>query len=381
MIGNYEISLELTDTTPGGLVQATVAVESGTLSMDRSWAPAVRAQVAVKFAAFDLASWQMIDPTLQARFARLVIVDNIAGRQAQWHLNLRGYRHDVKAGLVYLDASSYETLVQDYGRSTNSANFTDTAAYPTTLSIVRDLCQIAAGADVAPVSDWTAAEVGTPGPSNEYRFVVPGSALWTYVQGLAAHTPGGIVQHYGYATNVGDSVAWLLTHPAYERIPGFAYTVPAEPNPDLGPAEGSAELYEWQAERSRDAEGWGDAMYLEFPGRQTAGSATFTTSGYVFDYEYDERGTAGSTSAKRRQATATSGAYSTPDPGAARDAVAAQRLDRVRLRAVGQTYTQALDVRLLPWQVHQDENSVSYMIGTITHNLGGGTSVVTVNRM
>ena len=380
MIGRFEYSLELMGTEPDGFAQATVKVSGGTLSMDRSWTPAVQFTVTVAYAEFDLPTWQLIEPTLSVKFGRLNVVDLETGRQALWKVTLRYRKHNAKAGAVDIMARSFEAVAMDYGRRMNSINYTDAAAYPSTLSIVQDLCQLTAGADVAPVSDWTAPQVGTPGASNEFRFVVPGSEPWDYVQGLAAHTPGGIVQHYGYGNNVGGSMHWLLTHPGYELDPGFAIVMPAEPDPGLALSEGSAPLIEWDAERSREADDWGDAMYVEYPARQTSAQAIFTTSGYVLDYEYNNRGTAGNTSAKRRQAQHTSHPYSTPD-GPGRNTVAAQRLTRAARRAVGQTFTMPLDNRLLPWQVHPDENSVNYMIDSVTHNLTDGTSVVSINRM
>lgn len=381
MTGRFEYSLDLMGTSPGGLAEATVSVTSGTLSMNRSWTPAVSATVTVPYAAFDETSWPLIEPTLSAKYGRLQVSDLDAGRLALWRVSLRSYRHIIGAGDVELTLRSFESVVMDYGRTLNSVNYTDAAAFPSTLSIVRALCQYAAGADVAPAGDWTADQLGTPGPSNEYRFVVPGSEPWDYVQALAAHTPGGIVQHYGYSNNLGDSLHWLLTHPTYERVPSFPYTMPVEPSPALGLSQGSVPVVEWQAERSREADGWGDAMYVEYPAQQTAGSAVFTSSGYVMDYEYNDRGTAGSSLAGRRQAKHVSHAWSTPEPGAERNTVAAQRLTRAGRRAVGQTFTVPLDTRLLPWQVHADENSVLYMIDSVTHNLTGGTSVVSVNRI
>lgn len=381
MIRSFEVFLHLHGTDPAGPVLATVPITSGTLSMDKSWAPAVRAQFIVPYEAFTIASWQLIEPTLSAKFCSLFIVPDGAGTQGLWELNIRDYQFNVKAGTVELVASSYEALVQDYGRATGAINYTDTAVYGSTLSIVQNLCQRGAGSDVAPLSAWTAPAVGSPGSSNEFRFVVPGTELWSHAQALAAWTPGGIVQHYGYGNSDGDGMDWLLTNPTYSITPTFDYEVPVEPGPDLGiGGDAAAELVEWTAARSREAEAFGNAVYLDFPARQATGSVTFTTSGYVMDYSYNLRGTAGSTAAKRRQAQATIVARSTPDT-TGRDLMASQRLTRIARRAVGQTYTQPLDTRLLPWQRHQDSNAVAYGIENVMHNLGDGTSVVTINRL
>lgn len=380
MTGTFEYSLELLGTAPDGFAEATVKVTGGTLRMDRSWAPAVEIRFTVPFAEFDPASWLLIEPTLSAKFGRFTVSDLDAGRLATWKVNLRYYKHDAKAGTVELVARSFENVVQDYGQLQFSGDYTDTAVYPDALSIVQLLCRFAAGVDVCPPADWTAPLTGPLGPSNELRFVVNGVEPWNHIQATAAAAPGGIVQHYGYSNNEGTFLNWVLTSPTFSLTPSFAYLVPAEPDPALGVNEGSARLVEWQAERSRDAEGWGDAMYVEFPAKQLAGSVVFTTSGYVMDYQYNQRGIAGSTSAKRKQAQATSNTRSTPDP-AGRDAVASQRLTRAAPRAVQQTYTQPLEVRLLPWQIHQDENGVDYMVSSITHNLTDGTSVVSANRL
>lgn len=376
MTGTYEAFGLLTGTDPGGPALANVPILSGTLSMDRTWAPAVAAELTFPWPVFDSASIQLVDPRT-AQFVSVFIVDVTNGRQALWDMTIRARKIDAKAGTVTLRLNSFDRLVQDYGNTYNSINLSDVALYPDALAMVRSLVNTAVGTPAGSDQGWTAPNVGSIPANFEGRFVVPGGNIWEYVLDTVQTSPGGAVQHYGFGTDAGDSLGWLMSAPSYSRTPAQPFVLPEFPvlADDLDP--GDVDPIEWTAEIDRDAEGWGNAMYAAFPRRVATGSTVLITAGTTFNYEYDERGRAGLTTALRRQVQMTRPTYPAATQ-AIRDARADLYLSRRAVLARAQTFTIPLDTRLLPYQVYADPQSANYMVLSVMHNIADGTSVVQV---
>lgn len=372
MIGKFDCFVQLTGTVPGGPALAIIPALRGTITMDRAWAPAVRAEFVFPFREFDTASIQLVDPET-AQFVQLFLVDTITGRQALWEQNVRGYTIDARADTLTLVTSSYEALVQDYGITTNSIDLSNTATYPTALSMVQSLVNTAVGSAVG--AGWTAPNTGTVPAAYEGRFVVPGGNIWEYVQQTVGTSPGGTVQHFGWGTSDADSLDWLMSAPTYERTPAHSWVVPAYPDPDDSLDPGDADPTAWTAERSREVPEWGNSIYAQFPRRMATGTATLQTAGTTFNYTFSNRGLAGSNAALRKQVQVTTQTY--PDATQAdRNTRAGYYLSRRAPLGRAQTVTVPMDLRLIPYQVYPDPNGVEYMVRSVMHNLGDGTSVV-----
>ncbi|MFI6424746.1 hypothetical protein [Promicromonospora sp. NPDC050880] len=372
MIGEFDCFVQLTGTVPGGPALAIIPALRGTITMDRTWAPAVRAEFVFPFREFDATSLQLVDPSI-AQFVQLFLVDAVTGRQALWELNVRGYTIDARAETLTLVLASYEALVQDYGSTQNSINLSDTSIYPTALSMVQSLVNTAVGTTVG--AGWTAPSTGSVPAAYEGRFVVPGGNVWEYVQQTVSTSPGGAVQHFGWGTSGGDSLEWLLSAPTYERTPAHSWVVPAYPDPDASLDPGDVEPTAWTVQRSRDVPEWGNAMYLEFPRRMATGTATLITAGTTFNYEFSNRGLSGSTSALRKQVQVSTRTYPDTSQGD-RNTRAGYYLSRRAPLGRAQTVTVPMDLRLVPYQVYPDPNGVEYMVRSVMHNLTDGTSVV-----
>lgn len=373
MIREYTHHLILKGTDPTATTGVEVTVTGGNIGMDRSWSPAVRAQVTFAYDQMTAAGMALIDPRT-AQFARLSVTDETNARTATWDLTVRGYTLDLKTRTVTLSLSSYEALAIDYGVTYDSIDLSNTSTYLTAAQMIVNLLNTSCGSDA--IGSLEAYDNVNIPATRESRFVVPGGNLWEYIVDYASEVSGGLVQHYGF-TNGTNQLHWALIPQDHWETPDTVtgYVPPAFPvDPDSADDEGSNELIEWTAEMDRESQDWADHLYAEWPRVTTAASTVLITAGTTFNFEYNARGQDGVATTRRKQAFVSRPTW--PPNLAGRFDAAAWYLGRRRTLATAQTYTHALDPRLTPWQAFDAAAEIKNRLDSVTHNLTDGTTVV-----